>query len=199
LTVSSSERQVRVHRLIAHLRSNLVGWIALFVAIGGTGYAATSHPHSNTVNACANKKTGELSIRHGARCKRGQVKLSWAKQGPKGPAGTSAIQAFGAVGDTGIVNPNDGISLQHSGPGVFVVTITLHGCATGLNDPTATVTSPSPSIGPPAGAAPDLWIDANGGQAQFTVHTGWISGGSFTPADYGFNIQDSCIPSGSQR
>jgi hypothetical protein len=187
-----------VHRVIAHLRGNLVGWIALFVALGGTGYAATSHSHSNTVNACANKKTGQLSIRHGARCKRGQVKVSWGKQGPKGPAGTSAIQAFGAVDSSGLVVPNDGISVQHTGSGVFVVTITSPGCAKGSNDPTATVTTPSPSIGPPVGAAPDLWIEPIG-TAQFTVHTGWVSGGSFTPADYGFNIQDSCIPSGSQR
>ena len=86
--MSSSERQVRVHRVTSHLRSNLVGWIALFVALGGTGYAATSHAHSSAINACANKKTGELSVRHGARCKRGQVKLSWAKQGPRGAAGT---------------------------------------------------------------------------------------------------------------
>jgi hypothetical protein len=39
-----------VHRLIAHLRSNLVGWIALFVALGGTGYAAISIPR-NSVGA----------------------------------------------------------------------------------------------------------------------------------------------------
>jgi hypothetical protein len=79
------------------------------------------------------------------------------------------------------------------------VAVTSPGCAKGLNDPTATATTPSPSNNPPAGAAPDLWIDPNGGNPQFTVHTGWISGGSFTPADYGFDIQDSCIPSGSQR
>jgi hypothetical protein len=195
----SPKARSAMHRVIAHFRGNLVGWVALFVALGGTGYAATNHSHSNNVNACANKKTGQLSIRHGARCKRGQVKVSWAKQGPKGAAGTSAIQAFGAVGPSGIVNPNDGISLLHTGPGVFVVTITSPGCAKGLNDPTATVTSPNVSDFVPSGAAPDLWIDANGGTAQFTVHTGWISGGSFTPADYGFNIQDSCIPSGSGR
>ena len=142
-----------VHRVTAHLRSNLVGWVALFVALGGTGYAAASHAHSNTINACANKHTGQLSVRHGARCKRGQVKISWAKQGPKGPAGTSAIQAFGAVGATGIVNPNGGISVQHTGPGVFVVTATTPGCANGLNDPTATVTSPNPSNNPAAGSS----------------------------------------------
>lgn len=188
-----------VHRVTAHLRNNLVGWVALFVALGGTGYAAASHAHPNTINACANKHTGQLSIRHGAHCERGQVKLTWAKQGPKGPAGTSAIQAFGAVGATGIVIPNGGITVQHPGPGLFVVTATTPGCAHGFNAPTATVTSPSPSTIPSAGAAPDLWIDASGGLPQFTVHTGWISGGSFTPSDYGFNVQDSCIPSGSGR
>jgi hypothetical protein len=39
-----------VHRVIAHLRRNLVGWIALFVALGGTGYAAVSIPR-NSVGA----------------------------------------------------------------------------------------------------------------------------------------------------
>lgn len=39
-----------MHRLIAHLRSNLIGWIALFVAMGGTGYAAVSLPR-NSVGA----------------------------------------------------------------------------------------------------------------------------------------------------
>jgi hypothetical protein len=39
-----------VHRLIAHLRGNLVGWIALFIALGGTGYAAISIPR-NSVGA----------------------------------------------------------------------------------------------------------------------------------------------------
>ncbi len=46
----SSERQVLVHRVIAHVRNNLVGWIALFVALGGTGYAAISIPR-NSVGA----------------------------------------------------------------------------------------------------------------------------------------------------
>ena len=39
-----------VHRLIAHLRANMVGWVALFVALGGTGYAAISIPR-NSVGA----------------------------------------------------------------------------------------------------------------------------------------------------
>ena len=39
-----------MHRVIAHFRNNLVGWIALFVALGGTGYAAISIPR-NSVGA----------------------------------------------------------------------------------------------------------------------------------------------------
>ncbi len=48
--MSSSERQGPVHRVIAHFRGNLIGWIALFVALGGTGYAAVSIPR-NSVGA----------------------------------------------------------------------------------------------------------------------------------------------------
>jgi hypothetical protein len=39
-----------MNRLIAHLRANLVGWVALFVALGGTGYAAINIPR-NSVGA----------------------------------------------------------------------------------------------------------------------------------------------------
>ncbi|HYZ81427.1 MAG TPA: hypothetical protein VE571_09175, partial [Solirubrobacteraceae bacterium] len=39
-----------MHRVVAHLRGNLVGWIALFVALGGTGYAAIRIPR-NSVGA----------------------------------------------------------------------------------------------------------------------------------------------------
>jgi hypothetical protein len=39
-----------MHRLIAHIRANAVGWVALFVALGGTGYAAISIPR-NSVGA----------------------------------------------------------------------------------------------------------------------------------------------------
>jgi hypothetical protein len=36
-----------VHRLIDHLRSNLIGWLALFVALGGTSYAAFGIPRAS--------------------------------------------------------------------------------------------------------------------------------------------------------
>jgi hypothetical protein len=36
-----------MHRLTNHLRHNLIAWIALFVALGGTGYAAVSLPRNS--------------------------------------------------------------------------------------------------------------------------------------------------------
>jgi hypothetical protein len=36
-----------MNRLIAHFRANLVGWVALFVALGGTGYAAVAIPRNS--------------------------------------------------------------------------------------------------------------------------------------------------------
>jgi hypothetical protein len=36
-----------MYRLIAHLRANMVGWVALFVALGGTGYAAIRIPRNS--------------------------------------------------------------------------------------------------------------------------------------------------------
>jgi hypothetical protein len=44
------KRETTMHRFGNHIRSNLVGWIALFVALGGTGYAAVGIPR-NSVGA----------------------------------------------------------------------------------------------------------------------------------------------------
>jgi hypothetical protein len=74
--MSSSERQVRVHRLIAHLRSNLVGWIALFVALGGTGYAAISIPR-NSVGAAQIRNRSITPVKFNPKSIGGSVR-AWA-------------------------------------------------------------------------------------------------------------------------
>ena len=74
--MSSSERQVRVHRLIAHLRSNLVGWIALFVALGGTGYAAISIPR-NSVGAAQIRNRSITPVKLNPKSIGGSVR-AWA-------------------------------------------------------------------------------------------------------------------------
>jgi hypothetical protein len=101
--VSSSERQVRVHRLIAHLRSNLVGWIALFVALGGTGYAAVAIPRNSV---------GSAQIRNHS--------ISPVKLNPKSIGGS--VRAWAIVSSTGKVLAGSGrprVSFISSSPGLF--------------------------------------------------------------------------------
>jgi len=85
-----------------HLRRHLVAYLALFVALSGTGYAASekllprnSVGSAQVINGSLQKV--DLSRRavaalHGARGARGP-------QGPTGPAGSQGIQ--GPKGDTG--------------------------------------------------------------------------------------------------
>jgi hypothetical protein len=67
---------VRVHRLIAHLRSNLVAWIALFVALGGTGYAAISIPR-NSVGAAQIRNRSITPVKLNPKSIGGSVR-AWA-------------------------------------------------------------------------------------------------------------------------
>jgi hypothetical protein len=65
-----------VHRLIAHLRTHLVGWIALFVALGGTGYAAISIPR-NSVGAAQIRNRSITSVKFNPKSIGGSVR-AWA-------------------------------------------------------------------------------------------------------------------------
>jgi hypothetical protein len=65
-----------MRRLLAHIQSNGVAYVALMIAVAGSGgsyaVAATSH-HSGrrhpatTLAACVNDRTGEVDLRVGGR------------------------------------------------------------------------------------------------------------------------------------
>jgi hypothetical protein len=89
-----------------HIRNNAVGYLALFIALGGTSYAVSSHSGlvgSGTIYACAKKGNGVLRIvRRGARCRHGEVALSWNQQGLAGSVGPRGARgAQGVHGPTG--------------------------------------------------------------------------------------------------
>jgi hypothetical protein len=65
-----------MNRLIAHLRTNLVGWIALFVALGGTGYAAISIPR-NSVGAAQLRNRSITPVKFNPESIGGSVR-AWA-------------------------------------------------------------------------------------------------------------------------
>src|SRR5215207_9063680 len=94
-------------RLGRHLRANVVGYLALFVALGGTGaYAASSIVGPDgQIHGCYMKKgkgKGQLRVvKAKARCKRRERKIAWQQKGDgaRGPAGPRG--ARGARGATG--------------------------------------------------------------------------------------------------
>ena len=91
-----------LRRLIVHGRHNAIAYAALFVALGGTSYAALKLP-ANSVKAkqIASGAVGTAEVRNGslrpADFRRGV--LTAGPQGPQGPAGPQGPQ--GPKGDTG--------------------------------------------------------------------------------------------------
>lgn len=189
-------------RALQHLRGNAIPYAALLlVAVGaGGGYAIAATRSPKTITACANKKTGAIYYARHGRCSRRQIKLRWNQRGPQGasgatgaqgPAGASAAQAWGVVGNNGSIPVGQGLSAQHTGTGTYAVTVTAPACA---GKDTAPIVSPSdtyPPAGQPAGAFPVAWV-ADTLAGPFTVHTGVVSGGAFTPIDDSFNVQVNC-------
>ncbi len=92
----------------SHLRSNVVGYLALFVALGGTSYATVhgTSDRASVIYGCVQKKTGILRIvAAGKACRSGEQALVWNRtgemgaEGPVGPQGSKGLQ--GLQGPTG--------------------------------------------------------------------------------------------------
>jgi hypothetical protein len=144
-----------VHRIIAHLRSNLVGWIALFVALGGTGYAAISIPRNSV---------GAAQIRNRS--------ITPAKFNPKSIGGS--VRAWAIVSSAGKVLAGSGrprVTLYSTPPGLFGITWGVRfpiRCAT-----VASVDADSPpteTVPSPVGTTPGT-LDLTAGYVS-EVHTG---------------------------
>lgn len=94
--------------LVTHLRRNLIAYVALFVALGGTSYAAVSLPR-NSVGTAQVKKSAVTS----AKVKNGSLvakdfkagQLPRGAQGLKGDTGATGVQGpagvDGATGEKG--------------------------------------------------------------------------------------------------
>jgi hypothetical protein len=102
-----------MYKFVAHLRHNAVAYLALWIAIGGTSYAAVKLPRPSVgsaqikTNAVTSSKVKNHSIGT-SDLSRAAVKSLGGKTGPAGPAGAmgaagapGAGGAPGAKGDTG--------------------------------------------------------------------------------------------------
>lgn len=178
-------------RLIAYTRANAIAIAALFLALGG-GYAIAATTASKTITACASKRTGELFLSTHGRCTKTQQKVAWNQQGPQGLQGMTGAtgpappSAWAIVSNNGQALAADGITVQHVSTGTYRVTVTAAGCADKQNAPVVDVSS-----GNPPGSFPLAWV-GDAGSSPFTVYTGVVTSGTFTPTDETFNIQDVC-------
>jgi hypothetical protein len=188
----------RIERILKHLRDHVVAYLALVFAVaGGGGYAFAAAAGTGTITACANKKTGELFLRTRGHCTRAQTRESWNRQGPQGapgqagPAGAAPPSAWAIVSNDGQAHPSDGISAQRLSAGTYQITVTAQACADKQNAPTVTISDANPPNGQTAGAFPVAWVE-DAGVGPFTVYTGVVLGGAFTPTDHTFNVQAVC-------
>ena len=148
-------------RLITAVRANAVACIALAVAVaGGGGYAIAATSTPKTITVCANKKTGLIYYAKRGRCNRQQTKLAWNQRGvpgatgPQGPAGAAAVNAWAIVGDSGLIAAGQGLSVQHTATGTYVVTAAA--CAGKVTAPVVSPSDSNPPAGQAAGAFPEL-------------------------------------------
>jgi hypothetical protein len=188
-----------VTRLLHHIRNNVIAYLALFVALGAGGGYAMAASRTKTVTVCADKTTGVLHLKTHGRCKRGQTRVIWNQQGPEGPQGpvgqpgTPAVSVWAQVTNAGALFSGQGLAVQHVSSGTYQVTVTAPACAHAMNAPSISVSDTNPPGGKVAGAFPVAWYSSTGANQQFTVFTGVVAGGSFTPTDHAFTVIDSCM------
>ena len=101
-------------RIRSHIRTNVVAYLALFVALGGTGYAATSLP-ANSVGANQIRNGVIQRVKFDSRWIDGSVRM-WASVSASGKvlaggAGMSVVASNSGPGDY-FVNPSRGSRIE---------------------------------------------------------------------------------------
>jgi hypothetical protein len=179
--------------VFTHLRHNVIAYVALFFAIGAGGGYAVAAANKKTIHGCMNRHTHALFVEK--RCHRGESPVVWNQQGPQGAngrPGVSPVAAWTVVDGAGSTTGGHGITVQHMATGTYRVTATPAQCAQALvSPPMVSVSDSNPPAGHASGAFPVAWVgDAVG--STFTVTTGVVVSGAFSPADLTFNIQVPC-------
>jgi hypothetical protein len=187
-----------MNRVLGHLRSNVVAYVAVGLALGASGGYAIASTGTKTIQACVVKSSGELLVR--TRCSSSETKLAWNQAGPQGVPGKTGApgapgqapaSAWAIVSNAGVAEPTDGIAVQHVSTGTYQITVTAPACSGKQNAPVVTVSDANPPAGQNTGAFPVAWIE-DAGSSPFTVYTGVVVTGTFTPTDHTFNVQDIC-------
>jgi len=100
--------------MLSHLRSNAIGYLALFVALGGTSYAATQLPRNSvgtnqiqtSAVTSAKVKDGSLFTRDFSASAKAALKGATGAKGDKGDKGDAGPSTGSAGGDLSGAFPN---------------------------------------------------------------------------------------------
>ena len=177
-----------LHSLLVHLRSNIVAYVALAVAVGSGGsYALAATTTNGTIAVCVDNGSGVMHVAKHPRCGHGQSRIGLSSALDRPTVGA-------LVAPNGGVTSGLGLSIGHAGAGVYDVTITAAKCRGALNNaPVVSVNESEPPGGLGAGVFPAAWTMPTGFRGNtFTVFTGVVVAGAFQPRDEAFNLADSC-------
>lgn len=95
--------------------NNAVGFLALFIALGGVGYAATGGFTSSTarIQACAGSG-GTLKLLTGKKCGKGQKKVAWNQQGVAGAPGATGPSGIAGLNGAAVPNATNAINATNA-------------------------------------------------------------------------------------
>jgi hypothetical protein len=117
-----------LHGAGRHLRSNVVAYLALAVAVGSGGsYALAATGSNGTIAVCVDKGSGVMHVAQHQRCGRHQSRIGLS-------SALDRLTVGALVAPDGSVTTGLGVSIGHAGPGVYDVTITAAGCRGALNN-----------------------------------------------------------------
>jgi len=79
------------------IRRQWMGALALFLVVAGGGAYAAFDPvgPDGDIDACYAKKSGDLDVRKGKKCGKGEKPLAWGQVGPRGEPGPATGPAGG--------------------------------------------------------------------------------------------------------
>lgn len=129
-------------RISGYLRQHHIGLIAIFLILGGTAFAATQPGADGDIDACFEKKSGDLDILKGKKCGKGEKAVAWAAdatagtpgvQGAQGPAGANGAdgaqgtpgtaRAYGIVQPNGLLTSSSNATALRAGLGVYCISV----------------------------------------------------------------------------
>jgi len=79
-----------------------IALLALAIALGGVGYAATTRDSSpsQVIHACVEPAGNHMTYSAGGTCPGGQTLITWNQQGPQGPPGANGVSPSPVIANT---------------------------------------------------------------------------------------------------